>query len=80
MEFELDAALSGVKQDRPRWKRAVSLVSGSLGEAIGKLYVEKYFPESSKKKMLDLVHNLQTALAQRIDQATWMSQATKRTG
>ena len=77
VEFELDAALSGVKQDRPRWKRAVSLVSGSLGEAIGKLYVEKYFPESSKKKMLDLVHNLQTALAQRIDQATWMSQATK---
>ena len=77
VEFELDAALSGVKQDRPRWKRAVSLVSGCLGEAIGKLYVEKYFPESSKKKMLDLVHNLQTALAQRIDQATWMSQATK---
>ena len=77
VEFELNAALSGVKQDRPRWKRAVSLVSGCLGEAIGKLYVEKYFPESSKKKMLDLVHNLQTALAQRIDQATWMSQATK---
>lgn len=75
--FQLGAALSGVKQDRPRWKRAVSLVSGTLGEAIGKLYVEKYFPESSKKKMLDLVHNLQTALAQRIDAATWMGPATK---
>ena len=49
----------------------------TLGEAIGKLYVEKYFPESSKKKMLDLVHNLQTALAQRIDAATWMGPATK---
>lgn len=75
--FQLGAALSGVKQDRPRWKRAVSLVSNSLGEAIGKLYVEKYFPESSKKKMLDLVHNLQTALAERIDAATWMGPATK---
>ena len=75
--FQLGAAQSGVKQDRPRWKRAVGLVSGTLGEAIGKLYVEKYFPESSKKKMLDLVHNLQTALAQRIDAATWMGPATK---
>lgn len=75
--FQLSAALSGVRQDRPRWKRAVGLVSGTLGEAIGKLYVEKYFPESSKKKMLDLIHNLQTALAQRIDAATWMGPATK---
>lgn len=75
--FQLSAALSGVRQDRPRWKRAVGLVSGTLGEAIGKLYVEKYFPESSKKKMLDLIHNLQTALAQRIDAATWMGSATK---
>jgi len=69
--------MSGVQQDRPRWKRAVSTVSGVLGEAIGKIYVEKYFPESSKKRMLDLVHNLQTALSQRIDEATWMSAATK---
>jgi putative endopeptidase len=75
--FKLSAVMNGVKQDRPRWKRAVSLVSGVLGEAIGKLYVEKYFPESSKKRMLELVHNLQTALAQRIDEATWMSQPTK---
>lgn len=75
--FEFSSVLTGVKQDRPRWKRAVSLVSGTLGEAIGKLYVEKYFPESSKKRMLDLVHNLQTALAQRIDEATWMGAETK---
>jgi putative endopeptidase len=75
--FKLSSVLSGVKQDRPRWKRAVSLVSGTLGEAIGKLYVEKYFPESSKKRMLELVHNLQTALAQRIDEATWMGNETK---
>ena len=75
--FELSKVMSGVQQDRPRWKRAVSTVSGVLGEAIGKLYVEKYFPESSKKRMLDLVHNLQTALSQRIDEATWMGAATK---
>ena len=77
VSFELSKVMSGVQQDRPRWKRAVSSVSGVLGEAIGKLYVEKYFPESSKNRMLQLVHNLQTALAQRIDEATWMSAATK---
>jgi len=75
--FRLSSVLSGVQQDRPRWKRAVGSVSGVLGEAIGKLYVEKYFPESSKKRMLELVHNLQKALAQRIDEATWMSAETK---
>ena len=75
--FKFNQTLSGVKQDRPRWKRAVGVVSGVLGEAIGKLYVEKYFPESSKQRMLDLVHNLQTALAERIDEALWMEQATK---
>lgn len=75
--FKFSQTLSGVKQDRPRWKRAVSLVSGVVGEAIGKLYVEKYFPESSKQRMLDLVHNLQAALAERIDEASWMEQVTK---
>ncbi len=77
VEFELSKVMSGVQQDRPRWKRAVSTVSSILGEAIGKIYVEKYFPESSKKRMLELVHNLQTALSQRIDEATWMGAATK---
>ena len=48
-----------------------------FGEAIGKLYVEKYFPESSKQRMIELVKNLQEALAQRIQEATWMSAATK---
>ena len=75
--FALSQVLTGVKQDRPRWKRAVNLVSGTLGEAIGNLYVDKYFPASSKQRMLELVHNLQTALAQRIDEASWMSAATK---
>ena len=75
--FKFSSVLSGVSQDRPRWKRSVGAVSGVLGEAIGKMYVEKYFPESSKKRMLELVHNLQTALTQRIDEATWMGEATK---
>lgn len=75
--FELRKAMIGSKQDQPRWKRAVAVVSDRLGEAIGKMYVERYFPESSKKRMLELVHNLQTALAQRIDEATWMGDATK---
>lgn len=75
--FELRKAMVGSKQDQPRWKRAVAVVSDRLGEAIGKMYVERYFPESSKKRMLELVHNLQKALAQRIDEATWMGDATK---
>ncbi len=75
--FKLSQVMNGVQQDRPRWKRAVSLVSNVMGEAIGKLYVEKYFPESSKQQMLQLVRNLQKALAQRIEEATWMSAETK---
>ena len=77
VSFELSKVMSGVQQDRPRWKRATSLVSSVLGEAIGKLYVEKYFPETSKQQMLQLVRNLQKALSQRIAEATWMSDETK---
>ena len=69
--------MSGAQQDRPRWKRAVGVVEGVLGEAVGHMYVEKYFPESSKQKMLTLVKNLQEALAERIQQQDWMSEATK---
>ena len=75
--FKVSSVLSGGSQDRPRWKRSVGAVSGVLGQAIGKLYVEKYFPESSKQRVLTMVHNLQAALAERIDAATWMSAATK---
>ncbi len=71
--------LSGQKQPRPRWKRAISAMSGteSLGFAIGKVYVAKYFPESSKQQMATLVENLRTALAERIEALDWMSAATK---
>lgn len=70
--------MSGAEQDRPRWKRAISSVEGALGMAVGKMYVEKYFPESSKKRMEELVKNLQQALRQRIAQQTWMTEETKR--
>ena len=76
-QFRLSSTMTGLQQDRPRWKRAVGLVNGCMGMALGKLYVEKYFPESSKERMLDLVHRLQDALAQRIDESTWMGAETK---
>lgn len=71
--------LRGQQEPRPRWKRAVSQMSGttSLGFAIGKIYVNEYFPESSKAQMSELVENLRTALGQRIDNLDWMSEETK---
>lgn len=75
--FEFSSKLSGQQQDMPRWKRANGLVNGVLSDAIGQLYCEKYFPESSKKRMTEIVRNLQTALGQRISETTWMSDATK---
>lgn len=69
--------LSGRKEPQPRWKRAVSAVSGILGEAIGQMYVQKYFPAENKTRMLQLVKNLQIALSERIDQQEWMSDSTK---
>lgn len=75
--FKFGSAFTGATQDRPRWKRATSLVSGVLGEAIGKLYVERYFPEANKQRMLQLVSSLQEALRQRIEESTWMGEATK---
>ncbi|MCM1067431.1 MAG: M13 family metallopeptidase [Muribaculaceae bacterium] len=76
-EFELSKAISGVEQQQPRWKRALSVPNGILGEALGQLYVGKYFPESSKERMLTLVGNLQKALGEHIDNLTWMSDTTK---
>lgn len=78
VSFEFSKAMTGISQDRPRWKRAVGVVNNVMGMAVGKMFVEKYFPESSKKRMLELVNNLQTALKERIQAATWMSDATKR--
>ena len=76
-KFELSKAISGVQQLQPRWKRALSIPNGMLGEAVGQLYVEKHFPQSSKDKMLRLVQNLTDALGQHIDALPWMSDSTK---
>ena len=75
--FEFNKVMSGVKQQRPRWKRALGVTEGYLGEAIGELYVEKYFPESSKKYMEDLIENLRNALGKHIMHLPWMSDDTK---
>ena len=69
--------MSGRQEQQPWWKRATSTVSSVLGEAIGQLYVEKYFPASSKERMITLVRNLQIALGERIDAQDWMSDSTK---
>ena len=69
--------MSGQQEPQPRWKRSVSAVSGVLGEAVGQMYVEKYFPAENKARMEQLVANLQEALAQRIDAQEWMSDSTK---
>ena len=69
--------MSGRKEDYPLWKRATSQVEAQMGEALGKMYTERYFPESSKKMMEQLVRNLQLSLGERIDAQTWMSAETK---
>ncbi len=76
--FEYKKVAYGVQQQQPRWKRALAFVQGIMGEAVGKLYVQKYFPESSKQRMITLVKNLQDAFAQRIEENTWMTAATKK--
>lgn len=69
--------MSGKKEMQPRWKRAVNTVSSILGEAVGEMYVKKYFPAENKERMLQLVKNLQVALGERIDEQDWMSDSTK---
>ena len=70
--------MSGRQQDYELWKRAVNQVQSQMGEALGRMYCKKYFPESSKKMMEQLVKNLQVSLGQRIDAQTWMSDTTKQ--
>jgi len=69
--------LSGKMEQKPRWKRAVASVDGSLGEAVGQMYVKKYFPAESKERMLKLVKNLQVSLGERINALPWMGDSTK---
>lgn len=76
--FDFSRVLSGQAEKKPRWKRAVAMLDGSLGEEIGRLYVKKYFSDAAKKRMQTLVKNLQSALKMRIEQLDWMSENTKR--
>ncbi len=69
--------MSGQQEQKPRWKRAMSVPNGLLGEAVGEMYVAKYFPEKDKQRMMQLVKNLQTSLSQHIAALDWMSDATK---
>ena len=70
--------MSGRKENHPRWKRATSQVEAQMGEALGKMFVARYFPESSKIRMEKLVKNLQVSLAERIREQKWMSPETKK--
>jgi putative endopeptidase len=77
-DFEFyGTVMRGQKTQQPRWKRVLSSTSGSMGEAIGKLYVEKYFPAEAKERMINLVENLRVSLGDRIDQLDWMTEETK---
>lgn len=69
--------MAGQIEKKPRWKRAVALLDNTLGEEIGRLYVDKYFPAAAKARMETLVKNLQKSLGQKIQGATWMSDATR---
>jgi putative endopeptidase len=69
--------LSGQPENRPRWKRAVGTIDRTLGEAVGKLYIDAYFPAQSKTMMLGLVGDLRTAMKARIERLAWMSPETK---
>jgi putative endopeptidase len=70
--------LNGQQQQQDRWKRAVSALNRDLGEAVGELYVQRYFPPASRQKMMELVENLRATYRERIEQLPWMTDATKK--
>ncbi len=76
-QFQFNKVLSGQKQITPRWQRMSALTDGGLGELLGQLYVEKYFNDAAKQKMMALVKNIQQTFADRIHQLDWMSDSTK---
>ncbi len=75
--FSFNQIVTGVEEDKPRWKRCVALVDGIMSDAVGQMYVQKYFPSANKERMLKLVGNLQEALGKRIQAQEWMSDSTK---
>ncbi|NUM49764.1 MAG: M13 family metallopeptidase [Flavobacteriales bacterium] len=73
-----DKTLSGKKEMKPRWKRSLEIINSTLGETMGKLYVQKHFSESSKKRIAEMVENLREIYKERILQLDWMSDSTKQ--
>ncbi len=69
--------LSGRQEDYPLWQRSINQVEAQMGEAVGKIFVEKYFPAAYKERMLQMVETLKDALSERFDAQNWMSEATK---
>jgi putative endopeptidase len=76
--FEMNKLLTGQRELQPRWKRMTALTDNNLGDALGQLYVKKYFPPEAKQRILDLVNNLQETYKERINSLTWMSDTTKQ--
>ena len=72
------ATLSGVKTPRDRWKRGVQLTNGALGEAVGALYVARFFPPAAKAQMQELIENLRGSYQDRISKSSWMDEATRK--
>ncbi len=70
--------LTGAKQQQPRWKKAVQATSGMLGEPLGEVYVKKYFPAESKRRMKEMVANLKAALREDLEKLEWMQDATRK--
>lgn len=77
-KFDYTRLLTGQSQMRERWKRMTSLVDGQLGDALGQLYVQKYFPPEAKQKISDLVDNIISTYAERLQQVDWMSDSTRQ--
>jgi predicted metalloendopeptidase len=73
-----EKTLRGTEEIKPRWKRVIESEDGEIGEALGKLYVEKYFPPQAKARALELINNLKEALADRIKTLDWMDEPTKK--
>ena len=76
--FEMNKLLRGQRELQPRWKRMTALTDNNLGDALGQLYVKKYFPPEAKQRILDLVNNLQQTYKERIENLKWMSDSTKQ--
>lgn len=79
-DFKYNQAISGQKEQTPRWQRMSSLIDGSLGEQLGQLYVARYFKPEAKQRMQELVNNLETTFGDRISRLDWMSDETKKRG